>query len=208
LPIHLKTIYLVRHGETDYNLANTVQGKGINAPLNQTGKRQAALLFRHYSGEPIDFVFTSTLHRTQQTVSGFVHRGLPWQPMHHLDEIGWGDLEGKPSDDVRPHLHALINRWKEGHLQDKVAGGESPLELQQRHQRFIAHYRSVPHRNILVCSHGRAMRILLSTMLNTPLEQMDQYAHSNTCVYKLTDNGKRIDVVFQNNVEHLNAVAV
>jgi phosphoserine phosphatase len=65
----LKTLYIIRHGETDQNLANVVQGKGINASLNATGRKQALSFFKKYSKEPIDYIFTSTLRRTQETVS-------------------------------------------------------------------------------------------------------------------------------------------
>ena len=204
----MKTIFIVRHGETDYNLANIVQGKGLNAPLNLTGRLQSQHFYRHYANEPFDFVFTSTLKRTQETVSHFLRNGLPWQPMHHLDEIGWGALEGKPAVDVKESLVALLEKWKLGQLDEKINGGESPVELQKRHKRFIEHSRSLPHENILVCTHGRAMRILLSTMLGTPLHEMDQYLHRNTSVYKLIDDGKTIKTVFQNNVDHLHDVLV
>ncbi|HZG00364.1 MAG TPA: histidine phosphatase family protein [Chitinophagales bacterium] len=198
-----KNLFIIRHGETDQNLANVVQGKGINASLNATGRKQALSFFKTYSKEPIDYIFTSTLRRTQETVSHFIAKGLPWQPMHHLDEIGWGELEGKPAAESREPFYALLAEWKKGHFEAKIPGGEDPLELQQRHQRFIQHYRSLPHKNILICTHGRAMRILLSTMLQTPLTEMDQYSHRNTCVYKLHDNGKKITLVTSNCVEHL-----
>ena len=204
----MKTLYIVRHGETDYNLANVVQGKGLNAPLNKTGLEQAKRLFRYYSEEPFDFVYTSTLRRTQETVKRFLHKGLPWQPMHHLDEIGWGEIEGKPVLEMRERFHTLLDQWRNGKLDQKIPGGENPLELQARHRRFIQHYRSSPYKHILMCTHGRAMRILLSTMLGTPLTEMDQYHHRNTGVYRLVDDGRTITMHKSNCVEHLQDVLV
>lgn len=203
MELNHKRIYLVRHGQTDYNVANIVQGRGLNPDLNSTGKQQALQFFKFYRDFPIDYIFTSTLVRTQQTVMWFIARGIPWQPMHHLDEIGWGELEGKPAELAKDRFHDLLSDWAKGSLERKINGGESPLELQLKHKRFIEHYRSLPHKNILICSHGRAMRILLSTMLDTPLEQMDQYKHSNTCVYTLVDDGKKIVLESANCLEHL-----
>ena len=199
----MKTLYVIRHGETDQNLANVVQGKGINASLNATGRKQAASLAKRFANEPIDFVFTSTLRRTQETVSFFINKGLPWQSTYLIDEIGWGELEGKPAMESREPFYALLAEWKKGNFEAKIPGGENPLELQERHQRFIQHYRSLPHKNILICTHGRAMRILLSTMLQTPLTEMDQYNHRNTCVYKLQDDGKTITLLTANCAKHL-----
>lgn len=199
----MKKLIIVRHGETDFNVANVVQGRGLNPALNDTGRFQAVRFYKHYQHHPIDFIFTSTLRRTQQTVTWFLAKGIPWQPMHHLDEISWGDLEGKPASEVRDRFQKLLDAWNKGDLDQKSSGGESPLELQAKHRRFIEHYRSTPHENILICSHGRAMRILLSTMLETPLEEMDQYKHSNTCVYTLTDDGRKIKMTTANCVDHL-----
>jgi broad specificity phosphatase PhoE len=84
-----------------------------------------------------------------------------------------------------------------------VEGGESPNEMRAKHLEFIKHYRSMPYDKILICSHGRAMRILLSVMLNKPLLDMDQFHHKNTSVYKLTDDGKRISLLLHNSLEHL-----
>ena len=204
----MKTLFIIRHGETDYNSANIVQGKGINAPLNETGRKQALQLYQHYANEKFDYIFTSTLRRSQETVKHFLRNGLPWQPMHHLDEIGWGEIEGKPAMEMRERFHELLEKWKQGKLHEKIAGGESPMELQERHKRFIEHYRALQHKNILICTHGRAIRILLSTMLGTPLGDMDQYHHRNTSVYKLIDDGKKITAVLMNNVDHLHAVLV
>ncbi len=43
-----KTLYIVRHGETELNKHGIVQGRGINSDLNDTGRAQAAALFEHY----------------------------------------------------------------------------------------------------------------------------------------------------------------
>ncbi|MBE7179132.1 MAG: histidine phosphatase family protein, partial [Mucilaginibacter polytrichastri] len=71
-----KTLYIIRHGETELNKKGIVQGRGINASLNETGKRQAREFFEAYQDVPFDRIYTSTLQRTHQTVQHFIDKGL------------------------------------------------------------------------------------------------------------------------------------
>lgn len=201
----VRDIVIVRHGETELNRLNTIQGRGENPPLNEMGLKQAKLFYNYYKKTGFEVVYTSSLIRTHQTVMPFIESGIPWYKTEDLDEISWGSLEGKPSSHaVREQFHALVTEWSRGNLDAKIVNGESPHELKQKHLRFITHYRSQPYSKILVCSHGRAMRILLSTMLNQPLQEMDRFHHRNTSVYRLLDNGSAIHLIEHNNLSHLN----
>ena len=59
----LKDIYLIRHGETDYNRMGVVQGSGIDADLNELGNRQAQAFFEHYQDY---FLESLILHKFQR----------------------------------------------------------------------------------------------------------------------------------------------
>ncbi len=200
-----REILIVRHGETELNRLNTIQGRGEDPPLNETGIRQASLLYKKYKNENFEVVYTSSLQRTYQTVKLFIDKGIQWYKTNDLDEISWGSLEGKPSTHaVRDQFHALIEEWNHGNLNAKIPDGESPLEVQQKHLRFIQQVRRTSYTKILVCSHGRAMRILMATLLNKPLQEMDQFHHRNTSVYRLRDEGDSFTLLEHNNLSHLN----
>jgi broad specificity phosphatase PhoE len=201
----MRELYIVRHGETELNRINTIQGKGENPPLNETGLIQAEKFYSRYRHIKFDYVFTSSLIRTHQTVAKFISNNIPWIATDKIDEICWGDLEGKPTSHVvRERFHSLINEWNNGNLNSKIENGESPLEIQIKHKEFVGELLTLPGDNILVCSHGRAMRILLSTLLDTPLTKMDQYHHRNTSLYRLSYDGKKFTLLEQNNLDHLN----
>jgi probable phosphoglycerate mutase len=71
-------------------------------------------------------------------------------------------------------------------LHVKPEGGESPEEVAERQMRAMQHIMS--HRaeqNVLVCMHGRAMRILLCQLTGISMSQMDRFEHSNLCLYVL-----------------------
>ncbi len=202
-----KEILLVRHGETDYNRKGIVQGRGVNSELNARGIAQARAFFEHYKAQQFDHIFTSTLIRTQQTMAPFAEAG--YQLLQHagLDEIDWGHHEGKGGDPklVEEYLR-ITTRWKEGFWEDKIPGGESPLELQLRQRDFLDTVLVKHEKHILICSHGRAIRSMLCTMLNLPLSKMDEFPHTNLSVYKLHQIGNEFKLVGFNDIEHLRAL--
>ena len=64
-----KLIYILRHGQTDYNLQGIVQGGGVDTSLNDTGRKQAHAFHEAYKHIPFEAVITSRLKRTHQTGS-------------------------------------------------------------------------------------------------------------------------------------------
>ena len=68
---------MIRHGETEYNRQGIVQGSGIDADLNETGRNQAEAFYQKYKDIPFDKVYTSALVRTHQTVEKFIEAGIP-----------------------------------------------------------------------------------------------------------------------------------
>lgn len=199
-----KNIYIVRHGQTDFNLKGIVQGRGVDSSLNETGVRQARLLFDKYKDIPFDSILTSTLRRTHQTVSPFTEIGHQHETKVALDEISWGIFEGVEHDAIiQSTYHNILQSWQKGELHNKVEGGESPIELAERQRPIIEELWDTSFDNILLCSHGRAMRALLCGFLDRPLSEMDSFSHDNTCVYQLslTDNGCILRL--KNDLSHL-----
>ena len=93
------TLYLVRHGETDFNRRGIVQGKGVNAPLNETGRMQAVSLASALKPVRFGAIYASTLLRARQTAEIVAEmQGFEDEITHRdgLNEISWGVLEGQP----------------------------------------------------------------------------------------------------------------
>jgi len=205
-----KKIYLVRHGQTDYNLKGVVQGSGIDSSLNEKGRAQANAFYQSYKDIPFDKVYTSALKRTHETVDSFLKDGLPHQIVPELNEINWGTREGMkitPEEDA--YYHDVIRQWQEGKTTLKIEGGESPQDVFEKQTKAIEIILSnVNEETILVCMHGRAMRILLCQMLNYPLRCMDMFEHSNLCLYKLNYTGSMFTVELFNNKDHLKKLKV
>jgi probable phosphoglycerate mutase len=196
-----KTIYLLRHGQTDFNKQGMVQGRGVNAPLNETGKAQAARAVKYFSDKQIERVFCSSLVRTHETIADL---GLPITKLDGFDEISWGAHEGIVADDPMRTLYwDTIHAWRDGHVHLSIGGGESPVQVLERQKEAMRHVLAAEEENILICMHGRAIRILLTWLLNYPLKYMDGFEHHNCSIYELKLSGSVFRLEKYNYTGHL-----
>lgn len=200
-----KKIYLIRHGQTDFNLRGIVQGSGVNSSLNDTGRAQAQGFFKKYSEVPFDKIYTSALKRSQESVQSFIDKGIPHEALAGLNEISWGTKEGQaitPEEDE--YYHYMLRQWQEGNTSLKIEEGESPEDVVDRMRPVIAHIMShANEKTILICMHGRAIRILLCYLLRQPLKNMDSFEHQNLGLYLLDFRDGKFSLELANDVSHL-----
>jgi len=200
-----KTLYIVRHGQTELNKLGIVQGRGMNTDLNDEGRKQAGQFFDAYKDVAFDKIYISELKRTQQSIQQFIDLGIPYEKLEGLDEMAWGVLEGTESTpENRAAFLQVIREWVAGNLDVSLQGGESPNQVKTRQEKAIATILSHPEEEtVLICMHGRAMRLLLCWITGHPLTEMETYPHQNLILYKLTYDGDKFEIVDFNNAEHL-----
>ncbi len=183
------TLYIIRHGETEMNRQGIVQGSGVDSELNTNGRKQAHLFFKYYNNVHFDYIVTSNLQRTHQTVEPFLLRGThkDWLKLPELNEISWGVHEGKKgSNEQHEFYKKLMADWESGVYDTKIEGGESANELHERVSKAIQFLKNEKHqgKNILLCTHGRTLLCMLTILNNHPLSKMNDFKHQNTCLYK------------------------
>ncbi|WP_027003472.1 histidine phosphatase family protein [Hugenholtzia roseola] len=202
-----KQLYIIRHGRTEYNHLGLVQGSGVDSDLDEIGRKQAQHFYQHYQHIGFDKIYTSALRRTHQTVAPFVvEQQIPMQPLKGLNEISWGNKEGRavtPEED-RAYFK-MIEGWRSGLLHLKIPDGETPLEVYERQQKALEIIMANPkEEKVLVCMHGRAMKIFLCLLLGIDLSKMDDFSHSNTCLYRVDYVGEnQFELVINNCTRHL-----
>ena len=176
------TLYFVRHGETDFNRQGIVQGSGVDSELNETGQEQARAFHSYYKHIPFERLYASKLKRTHQTLAPWTSGGHQFLVDQGLNELNWGVHEGiRPTPDHKVEFRETLRRWGLGHLNDKVQRGESPVEAWSRAESFFTRLRKDPANHpLLLCSHGRQLRVILSSLIDQDLRQMEKYAHDNT----------------------------
>lgn len=202
-----KKIYLIRHGQTEYNRKGVVQGSGIDAPLNDFGRMQARYFYESYKDIPFQHVYTSVLQRSIQSVEHFLEMDLPHTKLAGLNEINWGEKEGKVANAEDSEYYAsIIQSWTKGDLDRAIEGGESPNMVMERQKPALEKIIANPDEHtVLVCMHGRAMRIFLCLMLGYDLSKMDEFGHANLCLYLVEYDytRKSFEIKLANDQSHL-----
>ncbi len=203
--LSIKKIYIIRHGQTDFNLQGIVQGSGVNSSINEKGRLQAQSFFDAYKQVPFDKIYTSALKRTTESVQPFIDQGIPFVQMEGLNEISWGKKEGQPITlEEDAYYNWMLSQWQLGNTQERIEGGESPEDVTRRQDGAINYIMSKTEEStVLICMHGRAIRILLCRLLNYPLRSMDMFEHQNLCLYQLDFTGSMFSVRKYNDTSHL-----
>jgi broad specificity phosphatase PhoE len=163
---HKKTIFLFRHGQTDWNKQKLVQGQ-MDIPLNDTGKLQAENLALLLGNRKIQHVISSDLQRAAETARIVArHHACPVDYTPSLREIHFGSLQGTP---LNPRLGATL--WHKLLSKDPIhsdmafPGGETKAQLQARVGAIISMMTSTQHQCVALSSHSTILRLLLQTIM-------------------------------------------
>ena len=203
-----KLLYIVRHGQTDLNRQGIIQGRGMDTDLNDEGRRQANAFFNVYKAVPFDKIYISELKRTRQSIQPFIDLGIPYEKLAGLDELGWGIHEGQaPTPENKVEFMRIMRDWLDGRLDEKFKGGESPNEVKKRQLEAMGVIMSHPEeKTVLICMHGRALRLLLCILTNRPLTEMDTFPHQNLVLYKVAYDDGKFTIIDFNNADHLKSL--
>ncbi len=159
-----KEIFLVRHGTTDYNEEDRLQGR-IDNPLNERGLAEAEQLAVSLADIPFKAVFSSPLDRARSTARILTEkRGLPAVVLPGLIEIDLGSWENRLYQQVIKEEPDFYRRW----LADDtlpIPGGESFRQVYLRLQDPVAEIKNHQADCILVVGHASVNRAILAHLL-------------------------------------------
>lgn len=162
-------VYLVRHGETEWNAARRIQGQS-DSPLTAKGEHQAHLVGKRVSREGITHVITSDLGRTRRTAQIIADAcGCDVIEDARLRELHMGVLEERLIDSLTPQEEQWRKRMVDGTADGRIPQGESMLELGARMRAALESCLALPQGSKpLIVSHGIALGCLISTVLGLP----------------------------------------
>jgi probable phosphoglycerate mutase len=200
-------LYILRHGETEFNKKGIVQGGGVDSDLNETGRKQAETFYNFYKHLEFDAVYASDLKSTHQTLEPWVQgHGYTFNIEPAIREFSWGRMEGKvPTAEDNEAFWGVKQAWTEGRLHLGVEGGDNPISFWNRLEPAIRRLQE-QHKGqrVLACSHGRTLRILLSNLIGEGMHQMELFQHKNTGlnILHFLENGL-VEAHKINDVQHL-----
>lgn len=201
-------IYLVRHGETEWNAEKRVQGWS-NSPLTERGRGQAEAVAARLAALPIQAVYSSDLSRALDTAAPIAAaHGLTPQPRPGLREKCFGDWEGLTAADLESRY---ADEWHRYHVRREldapVPGGETWPQVQAR---IVAVIEGVLEAHpgqddsIVLVGHGGSLRPAVLHALDAPLSVLLRLHFGNASLSRLDyrcANDSR--VVFLNDTGHL-----
>src|SRR5947209_9607942 len=124
-------LVLVRHGETEWNRDQRVQGH-LDVALSERGIEQAQRLARWLTGEPIDALYSSDLQRARVTAEILAGGRLPVRLEPRLREGRFGVFEGLTAAEITSAYPEEYRAWREDAVRHRPPGGETLEDLQLR----------------------------------------------------------------------------
>lgn len=164
---HSRELWLLRHGQTDWNQYRRWQGH-TDIPLNAEGMKQAGRTALRLRAERFDAVYASDLGRARMTAK----LACPDAPLilePRLREVRFGIMEGKSWDDMTAEEQGIVSAWWRRPYENRLPDGES---MQDLHDRLVAWRSELPaHGRFLVVTHGGPIRCLLWETLGRPRDR-------------------------------------
>lgn len=184
-------IYIMRHGETDWNKAFKLQGQ-TNTELNENGRRLARLTADGLKDISFDYAFSSPLNRAYET-AGIVLKGSSVKIVKdvRLSEVAFGEYEGTVGYNRAPDspIKKFFDKPEE-YVADK--GAESFESLFKRAGEFLEEVifplsKEAPDANVLISGHGALNKALMAKLLGTELKDFWGGAVQKNCAVSIFD---------------------
>ena len=194
----IETLILIRHGQTVHNVDGIAQGWNDSA-LSPLGERQVAALAQRVAAMEVDTIYSSTLNRalsTARAISNLTSHEIT--TLDDLREMNYGGWEGQSFLDVRKNDEETYRRWiDDGDV--PCPNGESHNDVRRRIQAAVA---SMHGRSVVAVSHGTAIRIAATALLQLPIGAARYFAQDNASVNIFVRRGDRFVLKLWNDTSH------
>lgn len=178
-----KTLYIMRHGQTLFNIQHKIQGWS-DSPLTKEGIQQAKIAGQYFKDNKITFdaAFCSTAERASDTLE--LVTDMPYKRLKGLKELNFGNFEGEheylhPKDDPKKHFGDYYVQF----------GGEDNQVAQKRVNDTLLKIMNQDNESVLVVSHAGA--IMMFSDLWTDMQKLRASGFTNCSILKfIFDNNK------------------
>jgi probable phosphoglycerate mutase len=192
----MRRLTLVRHGQTDWNLAGRIQGH-TDIDLNDTGRWQAQRLAERLAGERFDRVLCSDARRARQTLAPYAQAsGCAIEFLPQLRERHFGAFEGQTYESLARGQPQAFARLRSRDIAFDLDGGESLVQLRERIVTVLElALGRAQDSSVLIVTHGGVLDLMYRYFLAMPLETPRQAEQVNAALNRVSlDQGRfRID---------------
>jgi len=179
-------IILIRHGETEWNSQQRMQGHS-NSDLSSVGQAQIQALGQWMKNVPFDLIYSSYSLRAKQTAEAITQfSGHELQFDQRLREKNLGVFEGLTSEEARERHPEVFRLFKTAGSTYVIDEGESTQQLQDRALEIVNEIRiKHPEERVLLVTHGGFIRVVMKHSLGLSLETPTRFLIRNTGVFRL-----------------------
>jgi len=199
-------IYLIRHGETEWNKVRRFQGRS-NLPLNEAGRKQVSALASALKNIPLTAIYTSPLIRAIETARRIkvFHPSTPMFEHNGLVEMDLGEFDGMNVQDWAEQYPDFRKAWNENPASVRIPGGESLKEVQDRAKKTLECITGIypPDATILISSHNFVNLTILCHILKIPLNRFRDLRQENAAFNVIYKKGDRFHAEVVNERSHL-----
>ena len=171
-------LYIIRHGQTDWNIAKKIQGRQ-DIPLNERGRYQAGCLKKAMENRPVTDVFTSPQIRAMETAKAVASSsGSVVIPVKDLMEINYGSWEGKTEEELLQEDRALYEAWWSHPAETAPPGGESISQVNERCQKAWKEIKPQLTGDAAIVAHGGLLAHFMEQLLGNESVAVSTVAHN------------------------------
>ena len=200
----MTTVYLIRHGQTDTNIFDGINGSASNQPLNETGLAMAANLTPVFADVPLDAIYASNLTRAIQTAEGV--RGTRKMEIvtdPDLQEMDFGRMDGMSGKQAKQAFPKEFRIWARQPEKFHPPGSHEDWKLFQVRlvKAFLRIVRENRGKCVAIVGHGAAFSVLTAKLLGLPLRDyrlLMMLSNSAYRILQIEDDGH----LFIDTLEH------
>ena len=182
----MTTVYLVRHGETEWNAKHRMQGRS-DILLSERGREQASFAAKAFESISVDAIYTSPLARAEETALAIRgKRKIPLIREKGIIEIDLGKWEGYTPDDMDIHYPGQYDIWRERPGDIHIDGGETFRQVQERAVRAFSRILEKERgKTVLFVSHMGCISTILFSIARLPLNDLWKHPIGNCALCRV-----------------------
>ena len=200
-------LFIVRHGETEWNDEGRVQGHS-DVGLSEGGRQQSRAVARRLAYALINVAYSSDLRRAIETARIVLgERGVPLHTTPQLREYHKGVFEGLTAEDTKARYPELYDASPVKDLDFAPPGGESTRQVSARLAAFVADLKK-RHQDetLLVVGHGGSLRAAIVALLDLPLEANWRFVMANCSISVIDTYPDNAVLNLYNDTSHLDCL--
>lgn len=204
----MSKVYLVRHGQTAWNVGEIFRGRA-DIPLDDTGKQEVHLAGEALKDETLHAVYSSPLSRSMETAENIAKfHNLPVTPLDAIIDISYGEWEGSGNQEIKQKYPELYAVWINEPHKVQFPGGESLDEVQSRTMAALDELiQKHKDENFVLVAHRVPNKVICCSLLGLDNSHFWRIQQDTACTNLFTYRDEQWIISFLNDTSYLRTLS-